>query len=152
MTEFLLPDIQLDDKSPKQLSGLTLAYLGDAVYELFIRHYLITQRQIVKPNHLHHTATKYVSAKAQANIINYFIDQQRLTDEEFNIYKRGRNAHSHTHAKNTDVLTYRHSSGFEAVIGFLYLSNDKIRLKQWIDQSISYIEEQINHGTPKKTT
>lgn len=113
----------------KQLNGLSLAYMGDAVYEVAIREYLIN-RGSTKPNKLHRLATHYVSAKAQASLINKMLEQNILTDEELQIYQRGRNAKSHTSAKNTNIRVYRMSTGFEALIGYLYFQDDKNRLEE----------------------
>ena len=78
----------------------------------------------VKPNTLHKEATKYVSAKAQSNIVHRMIEENYLTEEEQAVFRRGRNAKSGSVPKNTDVQTYRNSSGFEAVLGSLYLSKE----------------------------
>lgn len=123
------------------LSGTTLAYLGDAVYEVYIRNFLI-QKGIVKPNHLHKEATKYVSARAQAAIIQGMLAQEGfLSEEEQVVYKRGRNAKSHTTAKNTDVMTYRIATGFEAVVGYLHLQNQTDRLQELFEWSVTFIGE-----------
>ena len=99
------------------INGIALAFEGDAVYSLYIRRHLIFQGQ-TKPNQLHRLATRYVSAKAQASLIEKMLEQELLTEKELDIYKRGRNANSHTKAKNTDVITYKMSTGFEAVMGY----------------------------------
>ena len=106
---------------------IVLAYLGDSVYELYIRNKLI-ESGIQKVELLQKSATKYVSAKGQANILTYLIDNNILTNEELDIVKRGRNYKRSSHPKNTDIITYKHSTGFEALIGYLYLSNNKERL------------------------
>ena len=88
------------------INGIALAFEGDAVYSLYIRRHLIFQGQ-TKPNQLHRLATCYVSAKAQASLIEKMLERELLTEKELDIYKRGRNAKSHTKAKNTDVITYK---------------------------------------------
>ena len=88
------------------INGIALAFEGDAVYSLYIRRHLIFQGQ-TKPNQLHRLATCYVSAKAQASLIEKMLERELLTEKELDIYKRGRNAKSHTKAKNTDVITIK---------------------------------------------
>ncbi|MGR3766458.1 Mini-ribonuclease 3 [Rossellomorea sp. NS-SX7] len=115
----------------KQINALALAYMGDAVYETYVRQLLLTKGKI-KPNQLHRAATNYVSAKAQAAILKKLFDEERLTEEEINIVKRGRNAKSGSIPKNTDVQTYNHSTAFEALIGYLFLLNRTERLEELI--------------------
>ena len=99
------------------LNGIALAYAGDAVYEVFVRDHLLANG-ITKPGELQRNAVRFVSAKAQAYLIAEMEKDAFLTEEELLYFKRGRNAHSKTTAKNTDVITYRISTGFEAVFGF----------------------------------
>ncbi|ANK59082.1 Mini-ribonuclease 3 [Loigolactobacillus backii] len=129
-----------------QLNGIALAYVGDAIYEVYIRRRLLSLG-FTKPTHLQHQATHYVSAKAQAALISLMLEQKELTDEELTFYKRGRNANSHTHAKNTRVTTYRISTGFEAVMGYLFLSEQKKRQ----DQLISWCIQQVEGGKTRET-
>ena len=124
------------------INGIALAFEGDAVYSLYIRRHLIFQGQ-TKPNQLHRLATRYVSAKAQASLIEKMLDQEVLTEKELDIYKRGRNAHSHTKAKNTDVITYKMSTGFEAVMGYLHMTEDLTRLEELITWCIDQAEREI---------
>ena len=121
------------------INGIALAFEGDAVYSMYIRRYLIFQG-LTKPNQLHREATKYVSAKAQANLISLMLEEGFLTEKEEDIYKRGRNANSHTKAKNTDIVTYRMSTGFEAVMGYLHMTEAIERLEELIDWCIRKIE------------
>lgn len=114
---------------------ITLAYLGDAVYEVYIRNYLIN-KNITKVDNLQKEAVKYVSAKGQAKILTYLIENHILTEKELEIVKRGRNYKRSTHPKNTDIITYKMSSGFEALIGYLYLENNIQRL----EEILKYIE------------
>ena len=123
------------------INGIALAFEGDAVYSLYIRRHLIFQGQ-TKPNQLHRLATRYVSAKAQAMLIEALLEGGLLTQEEEVIYKRGRNAHSHTKAKNTDIITYKMSTGFEAVLGYLHMTQQMARLEEIIDWCIAYVENQ----------
>lgn len=118
-------------KSVESLNGLTLAYVGDAIYEIYVREYLV-KSGVVKPNNLHRLATQYVSAKAQAMLMQLMLNENVLTEKELDVYKRGRNTKSATSAKNTDILTYRVATGFEAVMGYLHLDNQKERLEDLI--------------------
>lgn len=123
----------------KQLNGVALAYLGDAVYEPFVREHLL-DRGLVRPNQLQRAATNFVSAKAQAACINGMEAQKVLTDTEWEYFKRGRNAKSYTHAKHTDVVTYRISTGFEALFGYLKLTQQDARISQLAHWCIDYVE------------
>ena len=123
----------------KQLNGLALAYVGDAIYEIYIRDYLVSLGQ-TKPNVLHRMATHYVSAKAQASLMQAMLAGEMLTEEEEVMYKRGRNAKSHTFAKNADVTTYRVATGFESLMGYLHLTQQK-RLEELINWCIKKVGE-----------
>ncbi|KEQ21133.1 Mini-ribonuclease 3 [Limosilactobacillus reuteri] len=123
----------------RQLNGIALAYLGDAAYEVYIRQHLLT-KGISKPTKLQHIATHYVSAKAQAALIDLMKKNELLSDEEWSYFKRGRNANSHTHAKNTSVMTYRISTGFEAVMGYLKLAGKEERLAELAQWCIEQVE------------
>ena len=117
------------------INVIALAYLGDAIYEVYIRESLL-KKNIVKVDALQEHATKYVSAKGQAKILTNLIDNNILTNDEIDIVKRGRNNKRSTHPKNTDIITYKLSTGFEALIGYLYLSNKQDRL----EEIFNYIE------------
>ena len=116
------------------INVITLAYLGDSIYEVYVREYLI-KKGIAKVEELQKEAIKYVSAKSQCRILSYLIDNGLLTDKELDIVKRGRNYKRASHPKNTDIITYKMSSGFEAMIGYLYLNGNKDRL----DTIMNYI-------------
>lgn len=103
------------------MNSLVLAFLGDAVYEMYVREYLI-QKGISKVKQLQKEKIKYVSAKAQVKILEYFINQDFFTADELEVIKRGRNSHSHSNP-TTDIISYKKSTGFEALIGHLYLNN-----------------------------
>lgn len=122
------------------INGIALAFEGDAVYSMYIRRHLIFQGQ-TKPNQLHRLATKYVSAKAQAMLITKMLEAQLLTEKEEEIYKRGRNASVHTKAKNTDIITYKMSTGFEAVLGYLHMTEQIERMEELINWCIDTIEQ-----------
>ncbi|MFB1100710.1 Mini-ribonuclease 3 [Terribacillus sp. JSM ZJ617] len=130
----------------KQMKSLALAYMGDAVYEIYVRQHLL-QKGEVKPNHLHQAAVTFVSAKSQAKVIRDWLEQDMLSEEEQAVFRRGRNAKSGTVPKNTDVQTYRYSTGFEALIGYHYLLEDTERLETLIQAAIKHVEERSQqHG------
>jgi ribonuclease-3 family protein len=124
---------------PDLLNGIALAYIGDAVYETFVRDHLL-RKGITKPGQLQKNAVRFVSAKAQAWLIEQMEAENFLTEEELVYFKRGRNAHSKTTAKNTDVVTYRISTGFEAVFGFNHLVGNRDRVEALAAYCISKIE------------
>ena len=123
------------------MSPLVLAYLGDTVYESYVREYLIRKNVNKRVNDLHKTAIKYSNAKAQASIIHNMVDE--FTEEETRIYKRGRNQKSHTSPKNADMIDYKYATGFEALIGYLYLGEEKERLEYIVKKGISIIENEL---------
>ncbi|PLT31308.1 Mini-ribonuclease 3 [Peribacillus deserti] len=123
------------------LNSLALAYMGDAVFETYVRHHLL-QKGGIRPHLLHKESTSFVSAKAQSKAIHYFMDSGLLTEEEQSVVKRGRNAKSGTVPKNTDVQTYRYSTAFEALIGYLFLSEEITRMEEIIGETILYLESE----------
>jgi ribonuclease III family protein len=123
----------------EMLNGVTLAYIGDSYYDLYIRKYLI-DKNYTKVNDLHKLATKYVSASAQAFVVKQFMESGYLSDVETDIVKRGRNGKINHKRSNVDILTYKHSTSFEALIGFLYLTGDLKRIEEVIKEAIKIIE------------
>jgi ribonuclease-3 family protein len=125
---------------PIQYSPLVLAYMGDACYELFIRNMLVSRanEQVEK---LHKKTISYVKASAQAAIIDHYIDEGMLTEEEMTVFKRGRNTKSHTIPKNAVPSEYRKATGFEALIGFLYLKGDTERTEELIKAGVRFLDE-----------
>ncbi|HFR3410869.1 TPA: Mini-ribonuclease 3 [Streptococcus suis] len=121
------------------INGIALAFEGDAVYSMYVRRHLIF-KGLTKPNKLHGEANKYVSARAQASLISALLEAQLLTEKEEEIYKRGRNTNSHTKAKNADIVTYRMSTGFEAVLGYLHMTDQIQRLEELIAWCIAQVE------------
>ena len=111
------------------INVITLAYMGDAVFEVYMRKMCI-RKGIVKVLELQKEVTRYVSAKGQASILNYFIENHILTDEEIGLVKRGRNYKRNLHPKHTSLGVYKLSTGFETLIGYLYLSNHIDRLEE----------------------
>ena len=108
---------------------LALAYVGDGVYELYVRRYLFF-KGIEKVNDLQKEAVRYVSAKGQAQYVQTLLELNLLTEEEQDILLRARNHKSHTSPKNTDIITYKQATGLEAVIGYLYLEGKQDRLDE----------------------
>lgn len=113
----------------KELSGGTLAYLGDAIWSLYVRSYLI-DKGLKKPDDLQKKSVEFVSAKAQAGIFVSLLEKNFFTNDEIEIYKRGRNYKSNSSPKNTDIQIYRISTGFEALIGYWYVEKNEERIKQ----------------------
>ena len=122
---------------------LVFAYLGDTIYEDYIRKYLISLG-INSVDVLQKESVKYVSAKSQCKILSYLIENNLLTEIELDVVKRGRNYKRVSHPKNTDIITYKMSSGFEALIGYLYLNNDKDRLNEIMNYILGGIYEKEN--------
>ena len=116
-----------DIRDVKMMSPLTWAYMGDCVYELYVRQELINKTNL-KPNKLHIEAINYVKASKQAEILKKIMD--KLSEEEQDIVRRGRNTENHHLPKNASVEDYMYSTAFEALIGFLYLSKQDERLKE----------------------
>ena len=119
-------------------SGLSLAYIGDAVYELEIRKYLLSLG-ITKVKELHNEAIKFTSAHAQALIMSHLMD--KLSEEEIEYYKRGRNSGGTHKPKNFSLKEYREATGFESLIGAIFLEKNEERLREIIDLSISFGKE-----------
>lgn len=128
----------LEDRDIRTYSPLTLAYIGDAVYELVIRTILVKKGNC-PVNRLHKQASSLVKASAQSQAME--VIEPCLTEEERKVYKRGRNAHSPTMAKNATMSDYRRATGFEALMGFLYLKQEYGRMLTLIRMGIG--EEKI---------
>ena len=115
----------LEDQDLRSYSPLTLAYIGDGVYELIIRTILVKKGNC-PVNRLHKKASRLVKAGAQSAIME--VIEEKLTPEELSVYRRGRNAHSPTMAKHATMADYRRATGFEALMGYLYLKEDYTRM------------------------
>ncbi|MCH3965653.1 MAG: Mini-ribonuclease 3 [Clostridium sp.] len=123
------------EKEVKNLNPLVLAFVGDAVYEVFIRSYLVSKNRDMPVHKLHVKAVQFVKAHSQSEIIKRLSSE--LSDEELYFFKRGRNTKSGTIPKNADVQEYKFATGFEALIGYLYLTKKIDRLKYLLDSIIS---------------
>ena len=128
MEEFI--EIKRTIEEIKLMPPLTWAYIGDCVYELYVRTKLVNETNL-KPHYLHIEAIKKVKAKAQAETLNKIYEE--LTEEEKDIVRRGRNAENHHLPKNANVQEYMYATAFEALIGYLYLTKQEKRLKQILD-------------------
>ena len=113
----------------KERNILSLAYIGDGIYELMVRTYLLKQGNI-KVNDLQHMAIKYVSANAQRNILEKINNANILNEEEICIIHRARNNTNGRHPKNTDIITYKYATSLEALFGYLYLEKNYNRLSE----------------------
>ncbi|WP_127595272.1 Mini-ribonuclease 3 [Paenibacillus lautus] len=127
-------------KPARLIPPIVLAYIGDAIYEVAVRQFLISRANL-RPHHLHRTATGFVSAKAQSRILA-FLDPE-LTEEERDVVRQGRNAKSGSIPKNADVLEYRHATAFETLVGYLYYTGEQDRLRELIGKSIEFIEGSV---------
>ncbi|WP_035292598.1 Mini-ribonuclease 3 [Clostridium sp. KNHs214] len=122
---------ELSENDIRALNPLVLAFIGDAVYEVFVRTYLVEKNKDMSAHKLHVKTISFVKANAQSNIMKQIMDS--VTEEEMAIFKRGRNSKSATVPKNADVQDYRMATGFEALIGYLYLMKRKSRLNEMMN-------------------
>lgn len=136
LNDFRMREFSQDEA--RMLNPLQLALIGDGVFEVFIRNYILMKNTSLSANKIHVKAIGYVKAKSQACIMHEI--ELLLTEEEESIYKRGRNAKSPTVPKNADVRDYRTATGFEALIGYLYLTGNKERLEFILSKSIEIIK------------
>jgi len=123
----------------QEMNALTLAYLGDAVYELWVRTHLLASGY-VKVNELHRAATHYVRASTQAKVLQKILPD--LYETENQVVMRGRNAKG-GHPKNTDVITYRHATAFEALIGYWYLTGQTARMEWFFAQIDDIVRDSL---------
>ena len=132
----------LEDSDLRTYSPLTLAYIGDGIYELILRTIAVRQgnRQV---NKLHQQTSRYAKAQAQSEMMETLLPL--LREEELRVYRRGRNAKSYTTAKNASVNDYRRATGFEALMGYLYLQGNMERL-------LELVKTAVDHYTPKEHT
>ncbi|CDA23546.1 mini-ribonuclease 3 [Mycoplasma sp. CAG:611] len=119
-----------------EYNSLVLAYIGDAIYEVLVRKYLI-DKGFIKVNDLQKEALNYVSAKNQALFLKELLNNDFFTTYEIEIIKRARNTKTHSKPKNCDILTYKHATALESVFGYLYMNNKYDRIKEIFD----YIEK-----------
>ena len=113
----------------KEINSLVLAYLGDTIYEDYVRLYLIS-KGIANVNDLQTESIKYSSAKAQSNVLKKLMDENFFSEEELEIIKRARNHKTISHPRNCDIVTYKYATGLEALIGYLKLDNNEKRIDE----------------------
>ena len=126
----------MEELEVNQISPLVWAYIGDSVYEQYIRNYLVTNTKY-KPHKLHVEATKFVKAGAQAKILELL--EKDLTEEEKDIVRRTRNTKNHHLPKNSNVQEYMYATAFECLIGYLHLSKNTNRLNEILELSLKYV-------------
>lgn len=131
----------LDVQTVKMMNPLKLAYLGDAVYEVYIRAYLVNE-VVLTPHEMTKRAVKYVKAYYQSKFINGI--KGFLTEDEWTLVKRGRNQKSNTVPKNASITDYRYATGLETLIGYLFLVGETDRLNEIVKQGILYLEGSID--------
>lgn len=134
----MLDDLRIKEFSKdeaRNLNPLQLALIGDGVYEIFVRSYILSENIDLSAHKIHVKAIGYVKAKSQSTIIHNL--ENDLTEEELYIFKRGRNTKSATVPKNADVRDYRAATGFESLVGYLYLIGDKARLDYILSKSMT---------------
>lgn len=136
---------QFTDTEARMLNPLQLALIGDGVYEVYIRNYVLLKNRKLNAHKMHVEAIKFVKAKSQSNIMHEL--EGELNEDEEYIYKRGRNAKSPTVPKNADVRDYRNATGFEALVGYLYLTGRKERLEIFLKRSTEIIDAVSKGGT-----
>lgn len=129
----------------EQMNGLMLAFVGDAYYDLMVKERLI-RRGVNKSNAFHRQTVFYVSAKAQSEVLQRMLAADFLTEDEQDVVRRGRNAKSKSIPKHTEMIDYRLSTAFEALIGYLYLTENKARLDAVVDQAMALREEETGDG------
>lgn len=132
--------LNLKAVDPVTTSPLILAYIGDCVYDLAVREYVVSHYP-GSVNYINRTKTEFVCAHAQSEIMGYMIGRNYLTDEEMSIYRRGRNQKSVTHSKNSSIQEYRRATGFEALVGFLYVTGQYERLLEFESMGINHLQD-----------
>ncbi len=135
----IIDTFDLKEQDYRSYSALTLAYIGDCVYDLVIRTIVVFHSN-KSVNDLHKKTTRFVKAETQAMMIQALWDNEILAEEERNVYKRGRNTKSHTMAKNASIIAYRKATGFEAVIGYLYLTGQMERILELVKMGLTYTD------------
>ena len=138
IADYIKEVLEMKEVEPEGYSPLTLAYIGDSIYDLIIKTLVINEgnRQVQK---LHQKTSSYVQATAQSKMKRTM--QEHLTEEEHAMYKRGRNAKSVSPAKNQSITDYRRATGFEALLGYLYLKKDYKRLLDLVKLGLESLEE-----------
>lgn len=129
--------VELKESEARMLSPLVYAYVGDALYEIYIRQYIVSKYK-VKVNNMHKNSTKFVKASAQAEIVHALTEF--FTEDEWKIIKKGRNHKTSTVAKNASITDYRYATGYECLLGYLFLTKQHDRVEEIVIESIKVIE------------
>ncbi len=137
LNEYINEKFGIEAKDIRSYSPLTLAYIGDAVFDVIIRSILVS-RGNTQVNNLHKRACAIVKAQTQADFADVLMDD--FTEDEMNIYRRGRNSKPHTKAKNASTMEYLEATGFEAVIGYLYLTGNMDRICELINKGADMLD------------
>ncbi|SFC80613.1 Mini-ribonuclease 3 [Butyrivibrio sp. YAB3001] len=140
LNDYLNDRFGIEGKDIRTYSPLTLAYIGDAIFDVIIRSILVNKGNTAV-NNLHKRASQVVKAQTQAAFVKVLMDD--LTEEEADYYRRGRNSKPHTKAKNATTMDYLEATGFEAVIGFLYLTDNMDRACELVAKGIERLELDI---------
>ena len=131
-------------------SLLAMAYLGDCVYDLFARDFVLAHAP-GNVNRMNRLKTQLVCAHAQSEIMGWLIGEAALTEEELGVYRRGRNQKSETHSKNSSIQEYRRATGFEALLGYLYIKGDMNRMGELISRGIYHIWDGLTSASAGET-
>ncbi len=138
LCEQILEFYNLDKKDYRTYSPLTLAYIGDSIFDLVVKT-VVVETANCSANILHKKTTKFVKAEAQSKIVDHILET--LTEEEASVYRRGRNAKSFTTAKNASIEDYRKATGLEALVGYLYLNGNMDRILNIIKSGMDLLEQ-----------
>lgn len=135
MLELIKKEFNISGENPNSLSPLTLAFIGDSVFGAIVKTVVVLSGNC-PANELDKKAVKYIKATSQAKMADFLLENEMLTEEENNIYRRGRNAKSPTTAKNASVGDYRKATGLEALVGYLYLQGKQERVVELVRQCV----------------
>lgn len=147
-TKAIFEGLDLKETNPRQLSPLVLAYIGDCAYDLIIKTKIVSEGN-TQVNKMNKQASSLVKAEAQSIMIGVL--EPLLTSDEEAVYKRGRNAKSYTSAKNASITDYRRATGFEALVGYLYLTEQFDRLVELVKIGLASDEMKIRKPTNRRT-
>lgn len=129
---------EMSTKDAKSFNPVTLAFMGDAIYETYIRHYVVMRHPKMKTGELHRICIRYVKATAQSMALSQL--RHEFTEDEQMVFKRGRNASSASPPKNTPIVEYKRATGLEAVFGFLFFTGNRQRLVELMEKTVDIIE------------
>jgi len=147
-TKAIFDGLDLKETNPRQLSPLVLAYIGDCAYDLIIKTKIVSEGN-TQVNKMNRVASSLVKAEAQSIMVGVL--EPLLTKDEEAIYKRGRNAKSYTSAKNASITDYRRATGFEALVGYLYLTEQFDRLVELVRIGLESDEMKTRKPTNRRT-